>query len=64
MAGEDTRAKGALTPLWREDTRAAWGTCRRMLVRYCLERFVSHRSVSRVSDAEIASEILLVVSHL
>eukprot|EP01043_Picozoa_sp_COSAG02_P021435 COSAG02_NODE_1089_length_14662_cov_100.768180_3_plen_62_part_00 len=33
-------------------------------IRYCLERFVSHRSVSRVSDAEIASEILLVVSHL
>eukprot|EP01043_Picozoa_sp_COSAG02_P007370 COSAG02_NODE_219_length_28538_cov_79.322058_10_plen_185_part_00 len=33
---------------------------------FVLERFlnVSHRSVSRVSDAEIASEILLVVSHL
>jgi hypothetical protein len=32
VAGEDTRANGTLTPLRREDTRAAWGTCRRMLV--------------------------------
>ena len=35
-----------------------WVSCAQVAVN------VSHRSVSRVSDAEIASEILLVVSHL